>query len=388
MEAAGARGLAAGRRSTTWRRPVGHRPPPNSAPPSRCGSGWASAASTPDDVEVQAVSGRVDAEDRIADAATVPLKPAGGPDLEGRWVYEGPLALDRTGPFGYTVRILPAHPLLAARPSWAWSPSPRTARGRGGSADAVTRRGPAGKAAPHGAAPAGRGGRPGPRGRGRAGPYRPPSGGERGGDPAHARTRRGPTSRADRQGAAWSAPAITRSPARSGTSELADLLASRRCRASGSRARRLRPPSTATAPSTLRTIPTRRRSMSRRRVSPVTVRRPGARGVVGDRVRQADLPARRGCRSPRSRAEPRRLLPSASAAAEARSAGVRVHHEGHSASTRGWISSRPGSGRPPRRSCVEKGPVVGFVDAELLLHGHGGQADLLTADHPPPLRRR
>jgi starch phosphorylase len=68
----------------------------------------------PDDVEVQAVSGRVDSEDRIADASSVPLKPAGGPDMEGRWLYEGPLSLDRTGPFGYTVRILPAHRLLAS----------------------------------------------------------------------------------------------------------------------------------------------------------------------------------------------------------------------------------------------------------------------------------
>ncbi|MFJ8201130.1 glycosyltransferase family 1 protein [Streptomyces sp. NPDC096152] len=68
----------------------------------------------PDDVEVQAVSGRVDEEDRIADATTVPLKPAGGPDPEGRWLYDGPLALDRTGPYGYTVRILPSHRLLAS----------------------------------------------------------------------------------------------------------------------------------------------------------------------------------------------------------------------------------------------------------------------------------
>jgi len=68
----------------------------------------------PDDVEIQAVSGRVDEEDRIADAATVPLKSVGGPDADGRWVYEGPLSLDRTGPFGYTVRILPAHRLLAS----------------------------------------------------------------------------------------------------------------------------------------------------------------------------------------------------------------------------------------------------------------------------------
>jgi starch phosphorylase len=69
---------------------------------------------TPDDVEVQAVSGRVDAEDHITDATVVPLKPTGAPDLEGRLLYEGPLALDRTGPYGYTVRILPSHRLLAS----------------------------------------------------------------------------------------------------------------------------------------------------------------------------------------------------------------------------------------------------------------------------------
>ncbi|MGY0018783.1 glycosyltransferase family 1 protein [Streptomyces sp. cg35] len=68
----------------------------------------------PDDVEVQAVAGRVDAEDSIAEATTVPLKSVSGPDEEGRWSYEGPLALDRTGPYGYTVRILPTHRLLAS----------------------------------------------------------------------------------------------------------------------------------------------------------------------------------------------------------------------------------------------------------------------------------
>ncbi len=68
----------------------------------------------PDDVEVQAVTGRVDPQDRLTDAASFPLKPAAGPDLEDRWTYEGPLTLNRTGPFGYTVRILPSHPLLAS----------------------------------------------------------------------------------------------------------------------------------------------------------------------------------------------------------------------------------------------------------------------------------
>ncbi|MEC4019720.1 alpha-glucan family phosphorylase [Streptomyces sp. H27-D2] len=67
----------------------------------------------PEDVEVQVVAGRVDEGDRITGAVALPLKAAGGPDLEGRWLYEGPLALDRTGSFGYTVRILPAHRLLA-----------------------------------------------------------------------------------------------------------------------------------------------------------------------------------------------------------------------------------------------------------------------------------
>ncbi|MGA5416293.1 glycosyltransferase family 1 protein [Streptomyces pseudogriseolus] len=68
----------------------------------------------PEDVEVQAVAGRVDEEDRITDAAAVPLKPVGAPGAGGEWVYEGPLSLDRTGPFGYTVRVLPSHRLLAS----------------------------------------------------------------------------------------------------------------------------------------------------------------------------------------------------------------------------------------------------------------------------------
>jgi glycogen phosphorylase len=73
-------------------------------------------ALTPEEVEVQAVAGRVDESDAIAgeDAVRVALKPGTGPDLEGRWLYEGPLALDRTGSFGYTVRVLPAHPLLSS----------------------------------------------------------------------------------------------------------------------------------------------------------------------------------------------------------------------------------------------------------------------------------
>ncbi|MFD0145288.1 MULTISPECIES: alpha-glucan family phosphorylase [unclassified Streptomyces] len=69
----------------------------------------------PDDVEVQAVAGRVTPDDALVDTRVCVLKPAGGgPDLEGRLPYEGSLVLDRTGSFGCTVRVLPAHRLLAS----------------------------------------------------------------------------------------------------------------------------------------------------------------------------------------------------------------------------------------------------------------------------------
>ncbi|GAA1150552.1 hypothetical protein GCM10009654_02360 [Streptomyces hebeiensis] len=85
----------------------------------------------PEDVEVQAVAGRVGSDDALAEARTFPLKPAAGPDMEGRWVYEGPLALDRTGPYGYTVRVLPAHPLLATGADLGLVTLPTEATGEG-----------------------------------------------------------------------------------------------------------------------------------------------------------------------------------------------------------------------------------------------------------------
>ncbi|MFJ2418394.1 alpha-glucan family phosphorylase [Streptomyces brevispora] len=85
----------------------------------------------PDDVEVQAVAGRVDLADSITDAQVFPLKPAGGQDLEGRWLYDGPLALDRTGAYGYTVRVLPSHPLLAGGAELGLVAQPAGAAGEG-----------------------------------------------------------------------------------------------------------------------------------------------------------------------------------------------------------------------------------------------------------------
>ncbi len=61
---------------------------------------------------MQALAGLVDEADRIGAARAVPLKPVGGPSLEGHWSYAGPLALDRSGPYGYIVRVLPCHELI------------------------------------------------------------------------------------------------------------------------------------------------------------------------------------------------------------------------------------------------------------------------------------
>jgi starch phosphorylase len=67
----------------------------------------------PDDVDVQLVHGRVDESDRITDSAVVSLSHAEGFEA-GRHRFDGAVRLDRTGPFGYTVRVLPKHAHLAS----------------------------------------------------------------------------------------------------------------------------------------------------------------------------------------------------------------------------------------------------------------------------------
>lgn len=66
---------------------------------------------TPDDVEVQAVFGPVDDHDEVHDAGALRLVHAG--TVDGTHRYEGTLRLDRPGPCGYTVRVLPSHRLLS-----------------------------------------------------------------------------------------------------------------------------------------------------------------------------------------------------------------------------------------------------------------------------------
>jgi starch phosphorylase len=67
---------------------------------------------TPDDVEVQVAFGRVDESDQIRHPSVVSLKAR--EQVGTGWRYEGSVPLERTGPFGYTVRVLPQHPLLAS----------------------------------------------------------------------------------------------------------------------------------------------------------------------------------------------------------------------------------------------------------------------------------
>ena len=70
---------------------------------------------SPDDVRVQVAFGPVDEHDEIRDPTYVDL---GNQELvrddANVWRYDGSVPLDRRGAFGYTVRVLPHHPSLAA----------------------------------------------------------------------------------------------------------------------------------------------------------------------------------------------------------------------------------------------------------------------------------
>ncbi len=65
---------------------------------------------TPRDVDVHAVYGRVDDHEQLHDVTTSPMRYEGS-DADQHW-YVGELPLTLSGPFGYTVRVLPAHPGL------------------------------------------------------------------------------------------------------------------------------------------------------------------------------------------------------------------------------------------------------------------------------------
>jgi starch phosphorylase len=68
----------------------------------------------PDDVAVEAIGGRVDEGDRLEGEAQVRLEPADAVEGSGTWEFVGELPLRSAGAFGYTVRVVPAHPALAS----------------------------------------------------------------------------------------------------------------------------------------------------------------------------------------------------------------------------------------------------------------------------------
>jgi starch phosphorylase len=66
---------------------------------------------SPDDVQVEAVFGPVDVDDRLTQPQTTPLKAA--ESVDGTTYFTGEVPLERTGAFGYTVRVLPHKESLA-----------------------------------------------------------------------------------------------------------------------------------------------------------------------------------------------------------------------------------------------------------------------------------
>jgi starch phosphorylase len=67
----------------------------------------------PEDVTVEIVHGRAGDDDTLDQIRTTDL-PLGETFEGGRHCFQGEVVLDRTGSFGYSVRVLPRHELLAA----------------------------------------------------------------------------------------------------------------------------------------------------------------------------------------------------------------------------------------------------------------------------------
>jgi glycogen phosphorylase len=66
---------------------------------------------TPDDVEVQLVHGVINSADVLVDTTVTPLRVE--ETYEGdRYRFDGEVVLERSGPFGYTVRVVPRNDLL------------------------------------------------------------------------------------------------------------------------------------------------------------------------------------------------------------------------------------------------------------------------------------
>jgi starch phosphorylase len=69
---------------------------------------------SPDDIQVQLVTGRVGGDDRLYEPRVNPF-PTGVAVDGGVRRYEGWVEAKRAGAIGYTVRVVPYHPLLASQ---------------------------------------------------------------------------------------------------------------------------------------------------------------------------------------------------------------------------------------------------------------------------------
>jgi len=69
---------------------------------------------SPDDLTVEVVYGRAGDSDEILDPVRRPLVLDGEPGHDGVARYVGQAELGEPGPFGYTVRVLPSHPLVSS----------------------------------------------------------------------------------------------------------------------------------------------------------------------------------------------------------------------------------------------------------------------------------
>jgi len=85
---------------------------------------------TPDDIQVQLVTGRVGADDRLYEPRVNPFATGGDVDhVDGEGGlrrYEGWVEAKRTGAIGYTVRVVPYHPLLASQAEMGLAALPAT----------------------------------------------------------------------------------------------------------------------------------------------------------------------------------------------------------------------------------------------------------------------
>jgi starch phosphorylase len=70
---------------------------------------------TPDDVDVQVVHGTTTSEDTLVEASvtTTPMTVAEAYEA-GRYRFDAPVSIERSGAFGYTVRVVPRHEALAS----------------------------------------------------------------------------------------------------------------------------------------------------------------------------------------------------------------------------------------------------------------------------------